>query len=137
VADVADNRKVQAAFKRNFDRVSHDPELRRVLTRILREAVVQNPRFWAAVRQNLTSPAAQDAWQLAGSRLEPTMRRIGDLVLGTREGGLTQEFTQVLRQQILLKDRNGIVVGSLPRSGPALPCTPLEAWFSDTRATQP
>jgi hypothetical protein len=137
VRDVAANDKVRAAFERNLRRASRDPQLRRVLDGILREALVNNPRFWEAVRQNLSTPAAQDALRLAGSRLEPTLRRIGDLMLGTQEGGLTPEFTQVLRQQILLKDRHGVVVGDLPPSGPALPCTPLEAWFSDTRATQP
>ena len=68
--------------------------------------------------------------QQTGNRLEPTIRKIGDLVLGTREGGLTPEFSRVLRQQILLKDRHGIVVGDLSQAGPPLPCTPLEAWFS-------
>jgi hypothetical protein len=131
--DVADNNKVKAAFKRSVAKVAEDPELQRVLNDILRDVVVKNPRLWKTVRQNLSSSEAQDVLRLTGNRLEPTVRRIGDLVLGTREGGLTPEFTRVLRQEILLKDRHGIIVGDLPQSGPHLPCTPVEAWFSGAK----
>jgi hypothetical protein len=137
VRDVADNEKVQAGFRRNFARVSRDPELRRIVNGILQEAVVKNPRFWEAVRQNATSPEAQAALRLASERLEPTVRRIGDLVLGTRETGLTPEFTRVLRQQILFKDRQGIILGELPRSDTPLPCTRIQARFTDSPVAQP
>jgi hypothetical protein len=137
VRDVADNERVQASFRRNFARVARDPELRRIVNDILQEAVVKNPRFWEAVRQNVTSSEAQEALRLASERLEPTVRHIGDLVLGTRENGLTPEFTRVLRQQILFKDRQAIVIGELPRSEAPLPCTPIQAWFSDSPVAQP
>jgi hypothetical protein len=128
--DVANDDYVKAACKRSVAKATADPELQRVVNDILQEVLIKNPRFWQTVRHNLSTSEAQDVLQLTGNRLEPAVRRIGDLVLGTREGGLTPEFNRVLRQQILLKDRHGIIVGDLPPSGPQLPCTPVEAWFS-------
>lgn len=130
VRDVADNDNVKAAFKRNLAKAAEDPELHQVVNDILHDVLIRNPRFWKTVRRNLSTPEAQDALRLTGTRLEPAVRRIGDRVLGTREGGLTPEFNRVLRLQILLKDRHGIIIGDLPRSGPDLPCIRLEAWFS-------
>jgi hypothetical protein len=130
--DVVGNERVRAAFNESAAKVAADPELQGVLNAILREAVVKNPRFWQAMRENLNSVEARDALRLTGARLEPALRRIGELMLGTREGGLTPEFNQVLRHQILLKDRHGILVGDLPGSSRALPGTILEASFSGT-----
>jgi hypothetical protein len=130
---IAENDQVKAALKRRVLEVAGDPELQRVLGDILHQAVVQNPRFWSAVRQSLSSPEAQDALELTGNRLEPTVRRIGDLVLGTREDGLTPEFNRVLRQQILLKDRHGVILGTPPLTGPNLQCTALEVRISGTK----
>jgi len=137
VRDVAENDAVRAGFSKSFTRVATDPELRRVVNDILHEAVVDNPRFWQAVRSTLASPEAQDAMRLAGDRFEPAVRRIGDIVLGTREDGLTPEFTKVLRQQVLLKDRQAIVLGKLPASEMHLPCTPIRAWLTDSRVASP
>jgi hypothetical protein len=130
--DLADNDKVKAAFQRCAAAVAEDPEVQRVLNDILHEVALENPRFWQTVRQTLTSKEAQDAIRLTGNRLEPTVRRVSDVVLGTREG-LTPEFNRALRQQILLKDRHGILLGALPPSGPPLECTPVEARFSGTK----
>lgn len=132
VRDILDSEKVKAVVQRSLAEAAQDPELQRVVKDILHD-VVTSPRFWKAVRQNLSSSEAQEALLLTGDRLEPSIRRMGDLVLGTRENGLTPEFTRVLRQQILLKDGHGIIVGDLPQSGPQLKCTPLEAWFSGTK----
>jgi hypothetical protein len=123
---VAENENVKAGFRRSVAMVIEDPELQRVLNEILHEVVIKNPHFWQTVRQNLRSDNARDALQLTGLRLEPAVRRIGDLVLGTREEGLTPEFNRVLRQQVLLKDRHGIILGDLPQSMSDLPCRRLE-----------
>lgn len=130
--DLADNDKVKAAFQRSAAAVAQDPEVQRVLSDILHEVALENPRFWKTVRQSLTSKEAQEAMRLTGNRLEPTVRRVSDVVLGTR-AGLTPEFNGVLRQQILLKDRHGILLGALPHSAPRLECTPLEAWFAGAK----
>jgi hypothetical protein len=130
VRDVAENDTVKTTLRRSIARAAADPDLDQVLNDILHEVVLGNPRFWQAVRENLSSPEAQQALRVTSTRLEPTVRRIGDLVLGTRAGGLTPEFNRVLRQQILLKDRRGVIVGDLPPAYADLHCTQLEAWFS-------
>jgi hypothetical protein len=49
---------------------------------------------------------------VAAERLEPTARRIGDLLFGTRETGVSPEFARVLRSQILGKDRRWLVLAA-------------------------
>ena len=46
--------------------------------------------------------------RLAGQRLEPVVRAIGDDLLGTQEAGIDPDFERLLRQQILGKDRQWI-----------------------------
>ena len=41
---------------------------------------------------------------LAAERLEPSAVRIGELLFGTRDAGITPEFARVLRNQILGKE---------------------------------
>ena len=43
-------------------------------------------------------------------RFEPTVRRIGELLIGTPESGITPEFAAVLRNQVLRKDRRWLVL---------------------------
>jgi hypothetical protein len=125
--DVAENDQVKAALRRSVSKATADADLQRLLSEILHEAVVANPRFWGALRQSLNSPEARDALQLSAERFEPTVRRVADLVIGTREGGLTPEFNLVLRQQILLKDRRGLLLGDLPPIVPGPRSAPSEA----------
>ena len=46
---------------------------------------------------------------MAGDRLEPVIRKIGDDLIGSRELGINPNFARVLRSQILGKDRQWIV----------------------------
>jgi hypothetical protein len=55
--------------------------------------------------------------QITSARLEPTAVRIGELLLGTPDGGVTPEFARVLRNQILFKDRRWFVLEN-PNSPP-------------------
>jgi hypothetical protein len=130
VRDAAENEKVRSALRRSAARAAEDPELQRVVHDVLYELVVENPRFWSTVKTNWTSPEALEALHLTAKRLEPTVRRIGEIVLGSRDGALTPEFTRVLRRQVLLKDRQGIVVGDKALSDTGIGITPVEAWFS-------
>ena len=62
-----------------------------------------------------SSDQAQQAFELAGDRLEPVIRKIGDDLIGSREQGINPNFARVLRSQILGKDRQWIV--AIPRQG--------------------
>ena len=42
--------------------------------------------------------------------MEPVVRQIGDMIFGSREQGITVEFSRVLRSQILTKDRRWFVM---------------------------
>ena len=79
-----------------------------------------------------TSDDARAALDMAGDRLEPVVRSIGDDLFGTREEGITPSFARVLRNQILGKDRRWIVatkmdvdVGSQSQTKLTQPTIPL------------
>lgn len=92
--------------------IATDEEARNLFRVILSEAVIDNQalhRVWADV---WSSPDANRRLRIAGQRIEPILRQIGDEVMGTREGGIEPGFARVLRNQILGKDRTWITVGS-------------------------
>jgi hypothetical protein len=130
VQDLAANDRIKAAFKQSFAKVADDPELENVLNSTFHEVVVQNPRLWQSIRDSLASTEAQDAVRLTSTRLEPAIHRVAGLILGSREEGLTPEFNQVLRHQVLLKDRHGIILGEIPTALHGLPTTIVEASYS-------
>lgn len=110
LSDVARNEKVQAAIRQNLTKVLEDPELRRLVWEIVEEVFVNNPRLHEVLQRHWTGPEAQAAFRLAGERLEPTVRRIGELVIGSQTEGMTPEFARVLRSQVLYKDRRWLVL---------------------------
>lgn len=112
LVDTARNRKVRSAVRENALKMLQDEELQGVVWKIFREVIVDNPKLKAILKEQWTSPEAHSALQLASARLEPTARRIGDMLLGTREGGITPEFARVLRNQVLDKDRRWLVLRS-------------------------
>lgn len=110
LAEVAMNPQVQASVRRNLARIIDDPELQQLLWEIIEEVVIDNPRLHEVLERHWTSPQAQAAFRLAAERLQPSVERIGKLIFGDPEQGLTPEFTRVLRSQILLKDRRWLVL---------------------------
>ena len=105
VRDMAANDRVRTVFGRSLSRVASDPEFRRIIREIFDEVVVENRRLFDVFDRQWRDPAARGAFELASDRLEPTIRRVADLVFGTLEDGITPEFARVLRTQILGKDR--------------------------------
>ncbi len=105
-----ENPKVKAALKRNLKRVAEDPELHRVVWAVVREAVVENETLRTELDRHLKAQETKSAMKLAGERLEPMVRDIGDMIFGSRETGITPEFSRILRSQILQKDRRWFVV---------------------------
>jgi hypothetical protein len=110
LADVAKNEKVQDAIRRNLGKVLDDPELRQLVWEIIEEVIVNNPRLHEVLQRHWTGPEAQAAFRLAGERLEPTVRRIGEMVIGSQDEGMTPEFARVLRAQVLYKDHRWLVL---------------------------
>jgi hypothetical protein len=109
LSDVAASEAVRRELAEVADDVARDPETRRMVRTILVETLVDNPRLrqvWSGV---WTSDEAQRALELAGDRLEPVVRQIGDDLFGSERQGIDPNFARVLRNQILGKDRRWIV----------------------------
>jgi hypothetical protein len=139
VRQVASNPRVRAELKRQMQQLMDDPALRAVLGKIAREVFIDNPRLHAVLRERWTSPEAQQAMELAGKRLEPAIRRIGDQLFGTRETGITPEFAAVLRSQVLAKDRRWLMlVDSSPElADPATSPRELRVELHETTEASP
>ena len=110
MVDTSKNEKVRMAVEKNMSQILNDKELRQVLMVIMREVFVDNPRLKQTMDKHWKSDRARQAFQLAADRLEPTVRRIGDQLFGSRETGISPEFARVLRNQILGKDKRWFVL---------------------------
>jgi hypothetical protein len=60
----------------------------------------------------MNSPETRRALDVTSARLEPALRRIGDMVFGTQSAGITPEFAQVLRSEILYKDHRWFLLNA-------------------------
>ncbi len=105
-----ENSEVKAAMKRNFKRVLEDDELRRLVLMIVRETVIENETLRTELQAYMKDQETKVAMSLAGERLEPIVRDIGDMIFGSRAAGITPEFSRILRSQILTKDRRWFVI---------------------------
>lgn len=110
VKRVMENPEVRMVLQRNLKRVVEDPELHQLIWTLVRKAVVENQTLKTELEAHFASHETQAALQLTGERLEPVVRQVGDLIFGTREGGISPEFSRILRSQILLKDRRWLVM---------------------------
>ena len=105
-------------MRRNLSRVIDDPEFRAIVWQVFREVLVDNPRLRQRLEQRWQTAEARQAVELAADYVEPCVRRIGDLLFGTREAGIAPEFAQVLRNQILDKDCRWLVLNTPADSVP-------------------
>ncbi|MFO7903171.1 MAG: hypothetical protein R6U98_10945 [Pirellulaceae bacterium] len=117
--EISDNEKVRSGLERNLTRILEDPEFRSIVLRIFQEVITDNPRLHQRLEQHWNTAEAEDAMQLAAESVEPAVRRIGDLLFGTRQDGIAPEFAQVLRNQILDKDCRWLVIHTPSDSGPS------------------
>ncbi|XZE52703.1 hypothetical protein SH139x_004405 [Planctomycetaceae bacterium SH139] len=107
--DISKNKRIRAELRDVASDIAQDRELRELLTAILRDTFVDNPALRQVWVENWQSAEAKAALDLAGKRLEPLVRQIGDELFGTRDGGISPTFARVLRNQILGKDRRWLV----------------------------
>ena len=108
--EVFSRKEVSSHLRRTFERLITSPRFHALAQAFLREMFLDNDRFHAVMRKRWRSPAVQHAVDVAVGHLEPTLRRMGDILLGTRKDGITREFARVLRAQILLKDLQYLLV---------------------------
>lgn len=109
VTDVAANDAVRRELANVAADISSDPQTRQLVREILKETLVENQRLrevWSSV---WSSDEARKALDMAGDRLEPVVREIGDDLFGSEEQGINPNFARVLRNQILRKDRRWVV----------------------------
>jgi hypothetical protein len=110
LADVARNERVRQVVRESLTDIAADPEVQHVAWSIVQEAIIDNPRLHETLQRRWRSEEARQAMNIAAERLEPTVRRIGDMIFGTRENGVSPDFARVLRTQILGKDRRWLVL---------------------------
>lgn len=124
LTETARNPRIQAALRRHVMKAIEDPELQRAVWKIVRETVFENPALREVLEDHWKSPEARAAFHIAAARLEPTAQRIGEMLFGSPEGGITPEFQAVLRNRILQKDRRWFVIRTAPNSNPRVSSNP-------------
>ncbi len=109
VTDVAANKAIRAEMGAVASEMAQDPETQQLVRTIMKETLIDNAELRKVWGEVWTSDEAKEAIELAGDRLEPVMRQIGDDLFGSREEGIDPNFARVLRSQVLGKDRRWIV----------------------------
>jgi len=118
--EVLAREEVSRHVRGTFEFLITSPMFHSLSQSFLREVILDNPRFHEAMRRRWNSPEVQRAIEAASGHIEPMVRRMGDIVLGTREEGITREFARVLRSQILLKDLQHLVISPGSEGAPPL-----------------
>lgn len=108
--DALANREIQEQMRSTFIRLTSHPRFHALAQLFIQEVFLDNPRFHDRLLERLRSPEVERVLSSASAHLEPSLRRIADIVFGTREEGITKEFARVLRAQILQKDRRRFVI---------------------------
>lgn len=103
--DAANNKRLAEGTRHAVEQLASDPEVQALVTDLLRETMIDNPRMHEALYRRWQSAPTQAAIEETVQRLEPTLRRMGDMLFGTRDKGISPEFALVLRNQVLGKDR--------------------------------
>lgn len=107
--DVTSNAAIRKELAGVAEDIASDSQSRELIQEILKETFVDNPALRDVWRDVWTSDEAKQAFEVAGYRLEPVVREIGDEIFGSEQDGINPDFARVLRTQILRKDRRWIV----------------------------
>ncbi len=109
VRDISASPAIRKELAGVAEEIAEDPQSRQLVQTILKETFVDNERLHKVWREVWSSPEAEAAFEIAGQRLEPVIRQIGDEIFGSEQDGINPDFARVLRSQILRKDRRWIV----------------------------
>jgi len=119
--------EVTESFRRAFSGLLSEPRFHQLAQAFLRELILDNGDFHRAMLARWRSPEVERAVAAASTQVEPMVRRMGDILLGTRQEGITREFARVLRSQILLKDLQRIEIDPGPVAAGPLAGEKIEA----------
>lgn len=108
--DTVENPEIGPVIREAILQLVSDRDFSRLLTAFVKEVFLDNPEFHAAMERRWRSPEVRKTIGFISDRLEIATREVADLLLGTRETGISPEFARVLRAQILKKDARHILV---------------------------
>lgn len=114
VETIAHNERLRDVFQETLKRVGQDQELKQLANQIIRDTLGRRSKLREMMRQLWESDEARAALQAVSDRIEPTGRRLGEILFGTPETGITPEFARVMRNQILLKDQRWLLLEIVP-----------------------
>jgi len=118
------NEAVRSAVRESLRKVATDGDLQSIVWDVVQEAVINNQTLRDSLKEYWTSAEVKKVMGVASSSFEPTARAVGDAIFGSRDAGITPEFSRVLRVQILMKDRRWLLVVPLPSEPTVLPQPP-------------
>ncbi|MEP3477951.1 MAG: hypothetical protein ABJZ55_01770 [Fuerstiella sp.] len=112
------NPEVRTVLKKNFKQVAEDKELHRLIWSVVKEAVVENELLKDRLEFHFRNERTRSAFEDAGEEMETMVRAIGDALFGSRETGITPEFSRILRVQLLTKDRRWFMMVPVETAAP-------------------
>lgn len=107
---VLENPRVRQVAQKGLESLARDSELHGLLLEILNDVITNNDRLIEVWREVWSTPEAEAALADANDRLEPTITAIGETMFGNPKKRITPEFSQVLRNKVLIKDQRWFVL---------------------------
>jgi hypothetical protein len=114
MVEIAGNAKVRSELAAAAEIIATDPQARALVQKVLRESIVENQELRRVWTQAWTSDEARRAIAEASAALEPTIRKLGDELMGTQEAGIDPAFARLLRNQVLQKDQRWLMATEQP-----------------------
>jgi hypothetical protein len=129
LSDVAKNPKIRGEVGSAVSSLVDDPQSRQLMSVLLRETLIDNPKVRQVWIDVWTSNEAQAAFNQAGDLVEPLVRKLGDEIIGSPDRGIDPGFARVLRHQILGKDRRWVIAELV--DDPSYKSQRIEVGFGD------
>ncbi|MGV3483499.1 MAG: hypothetical protein ACO1RT_03665 [Planctomycetaceae bacterium] len=117
MVEISNNPKTRAELSAAADTIARDPQTRALVQTILRESVVDNAELknlWSDIWNSAEVRAMLDQ---EGQLLEPTIRQLGDELMGSRDQGIDAAFARLLRNQVLQKDQRWVMAVQVDQPG--------------------
>ncbi len=109
INEVAEDADVRQALHDSMQRLIEDHRLNALLSRMVRELVIDNPDLHAILERHWTSDEAYEAFRLAGERFEPVLADMGRLLVADNDQ-IAPEFSHVIRAGLLGMDQRWYLI---------------------------
>ncbi|MCC5828818.1 MAG: hypothetical protein JJU36_05165 [Phycisphaeraceae bacterium] len=118
---LAEHEEVHATLMRNISDIMESERIQTFSRRMFDQLLMENPELHNLLIEQWTGPRAEAMLSMVLDRLEPGLVDIGKRIFEDEQGGLSPEFTHIIRVMLLRQDRRWFVLEPLSAEEAARP----------------